>query len=124
VGVGQPDRGGELAGLADPLQSGELAAAIEPVGAREDGLGPDVVVRHDDRDPGVHRGRADLVDRDVPDAHSRDVGDGVLSAGGVLADHDAEISGSHMLSVVDVFFRVGKECTSGRGCARESTEKE
>ncbi len=95
VGVGDPDRGGQFAGFLDPLQAGHLAAAVEAMGAGEDGLGPDVVVRDDDGDPGVDVRWAGVVESGVPDAHPRYVGDGVVRPRRVFPDDDAEIPGPH-----------------------------
>ena len=108
VGVGQCDGGGELAGFANPLQSGEFAAAVEPVGAREDGFDPDIGMRDDDRDAGVHGRRSGFVESGMPDEHAGDIGDGVVGTGRMAADDDAQISGSHVSSwtesEVDSFF--------------------
>jgi hypothetical protein len=98
MGVGERDRGGEFAGLPDPLQPGELAAAVEPVRPGEDRFGPDAGMRHDDGHSGVDSRRSGLVEGDVTDANAGDVGDGVARAGRVSAHGDAEVSGSHAIS--------------------------
>ena len=97
VGVGEPDRRGELPRLADPLQPGQFAAAVEPVRTGEDRLGPDVVVRDDHRHAGVDACCPASSSVVCPTRTPGDVGDGVVRSGGMFADDDAEISGTHAI---------------------------
>jgi hypothetical protein len=96
--VGDPDRGGELAGLADPLEARHLAVAVERVGAGEDGGQADLLVGHDDRHARSDRAVPDD-ERPVafdqghrPDAHAGHVGDRVQRSGLQLADRKTQVT--------------------------------
>ena len=87
VGVGDRDRAGQEAGLADPLEARQLAVAVEAVAAREDRLDEGVaVVRHHHGHAGPDRPLTDhprsvaADQRRVPDAHARHVRDRVERA--------------------------------------------
>ena len=98
VRVGDGDRGGEHAGLPDPVQAGDLAVAVQPVAPGEQRAVLDPVVGNHDRDAGSDRSRPHperAVPRDQrgvahPDASH--IGDRVQRARRVPADPDAQLA--------------------------------
>ena len=98
VRVGEADRRGQAARLADPLEPGQLAVAVQAMAAGEQRLEP--LARHDDGDAGAHGALAaaqravTLDQRDRADADALDVGDRVEWPGLERAEREAEIAGS------------------------------
>ena len=99
MGAGEQDRSLQHPHLAHLVGVGDLAEAVDALHPGG-GLVAEWVagVRPDGGDAGAHRAdagneRAIAVDeRDVPHAHTGDIGDGVELAGGQLADGQAEVA--------------------------------
>src|SRR6185369_7227263 len=107
VRVRDPDRAGQVPGLADPLEAGQLAVAVEAMTAGVHGLRPDVaVVGDDDRHPRPDGSLADdeaavaANDRGVPDSDAGHVGDRIRRTRPAAADDDPEIPRSHQAASV------------------------
>ncbi len=97
------DRGGQEAGLANPLEAGQLAVAVEAVAAGEERLEEDLAIVGDHhRDAGADWPLADHAralpadERRVPDAHTGDVGDGVVRPRRQPAEDDPVVACAHV----------------------------
>ena len=98
VGVGDRDRRGEQARLADPLQAGQLPVAVQPVAAGERRLGVRVVRGGEQhRHPGAHGVAPDQGGVAHPDPGH--VGDRVVRPWPAGADGDAQVPCPHGPSI-------------------------
>jgi hypothetical protein len=111
VGVRDPDRPGQQAGLADPLEPGQLAVPVQAVAAGVDRPGEDVaLVRQDHRHARPDRALADdeatlaADDRRVADADAGDIRDRVPRTRPSAPDPNPQIPRSNAQRAASALF--------------------
>ncbi|MNE90541.1 hypothetical protein D3C80_1880670 [compost metagenome] len=100
MGIGDGNRCGQQAGLADPLETGGVAVAVEHVDAGETGRQTGRPrARLDDRHAGSHLFASAVGNQGaVTDTDAGYIGDGVEFAGLAKAQGDAKLTSTHNVS--------------------------